>query len=263
MQCETLRSRLSAGETLLGLCNMLPCSAVIEEMCPGWDFVWIDMQHGLHDFSSVERAVRTAELAGVMTIVRPYSQDPGVLCKVADLRPTAVMIPMINTPQQAEGVVQSLRYAPRGNRSYGGRRVIDVEGRDYYLKPNPVIILQIETMQAVENAESIAAIDDVDVLFFGPDDMRISLGLPINVPMQDSDELRQAAEATAKAFRKAGKYGGIVAATPESATFVRQMGYQVIVAGGDNGFVRQGASAKLEQMRSAGNTRDNSKDSLY
>lgn len=221
------------------------------------------MQHGLHDFSSVEHAVRTADLVGVTSIVRPYSHDPGVLCKVADLRPAAVMVPMINTPEQAETIVQLLRYAPRGNRSYGGRRIIDVEGREYYRKSNPVIFLQIETMQAVDNAERIAAVDDVDALFFGPDDMRVSLGLPINIPVQESDKLRQAVEATARAFQKADKHGGIVAATPESVEFVTGAGYQVIVSGSDNGFLRQGATAKFEQMRPTDKNRTASQDAVY
>ena len=249
MRGEEFLGRLKTGQPALGLCTMLPGAGIIERMCPGWDFVWIDTQHGQHDFASVAEGIRAADMLGIASVVRPYSHDPGVLARFADLRPTVVMIPMVNTPAQAREIVGALRFAPAGRRSYGGRRVIDLDGREYYKLGEPIIMPQIETAEGVRNAPEIAAVDGADILFFGPDDMRVSLGVPINTPVLDDARLRQAAEDVGRAARAAGKLGGSVAVSAPMIEFVRATGYQLFVCGADSSFLGDGAMQRLAEVK--------------
>jgi 4-hydroxy-2-oxoheptanedioate aldolase len=243
--------RLQAGETILGLSNSYPAAGIIEVMCPGWDMVWIDSQHGQHDYNSLLAAIRAADLLGVSTLVRVSTHDPLLLGTYADMDPDALMVPMVETPEQAESIARALRFAPRGNRSYGGRRVIDMHGRNYYQEYKPLIFAQIETLESVDNAEAIAAVEGIDLLFFGPDDMKTRMGIPIDTAPIEHPELREAMRRTAEIARAAGKFAGTVAATPPAVKACHEMGYQVLMCGGDVTLFRLHAPQRLADMKKA------------
>ena len=150
MESSRLRKRLSDGEFLLGLCNHYPSAAIIETIGAMWDFIWIDGQHGQFSYDNALNAVRAADLVGTDSILRIPGQEYSLLGPYADMLPSALMVPMVNNQQQARDVLNAARFPPLGNRSYGGRRPIDLLGRDYYLNPGPVLIAQIETPEAVD-----------------------------------------------------------------------------------------------------------------
>jgi 4-hydroxy-2-oxoheptanedioate aldolase len=161
------------------------------------------------------------------------------------------MVPMVNDAEQAKAVVNALRFAPLGARSYGGRRVIDVGGRMYYKEQELLIVAQVETAESVANSAAIIATKGIDVLFFGPDDMKTQLGLPINTPITESQELREGMAKVARAAKDAGKFAGCVAGNPAALLMSVEMGYQLIVGGGDIVFLRDGSARKIEELRNA------------
>lgn len=236
---------------LLGFNNMYPAAGIIEGMGNGWDYCWIDGQHGEMSYDSLMHAVRTAQFLGLETVIRVPSHESGILCSVADLAPSAVMVPMVNNAKEAKDAVNGLRFPPLGKRSYGGRRVIDLYGREYYQEQPLGLVAQVETLDAVANADEIAATEGVDVLFFGPDDMKVRMGLPINTKLDESDELQEAMRKVAAACKKHGKYAGCVGATPESLRTATSLGYQVIVGGGDIAILRVATAEKLAVLREA------------
>lgn len=241
--------QLRDGKVLLGLVNMYPAPGLIEGMCRGWDFVWIDAQHGQHAYDSVQAAVRAADVVGVESIVRVPGHEYGILGPFADLAPSAIMVPMVNTVEQAADVVKALRFPPLGLRSFGGRRVIDLHGRDYYRDAELAIIAQIETQEAVKNVKAISETKGIDVLFFGPDDMKVSMGLPIQSSPADNEQLAQAMRETAEAARAGGKFSACVAPNESIARMGIEMGYQVLVVGGDIAMLRVSSAQKLGDMR--------------
>jgi 4-hydroxy-2-oxoheptanedioate aldolase len=244
-------SRLRAGETLLGLCNGLPAPGIIEVMSRGWDFVWIDGQHGSFGYEGLYNAVVMSQLCGMETLLRVPGHEPGILGPMADLSPSALMIPIVNTVEQAKAVVSALTFPPTGTRSYGGRRPIDMYGREYYTQRELMVVTQVETLEAVKNAPEMARIPGLHALFFGPDDMKLQMGLPVNTAITESPKLQEAMKTMADAARSAGKFAGIVAPSGEAAVLARNMGYQIIVGGADVGFLRTVAPAKLTEIKTA------------
>lgn len=230
---------------------MYPNAGIIEGMGPGWDFSWMDMQHGQHDFESTLDAIRAAEATGLHTLVRVPGSDPDVMSKVADMDPDAVMVPMVNTADQARAAVRALHFPPLGSRSYGGRRVIDRHGRNFYKDRDLLVVVQIETLEALSCVDEIAAVEGVDLLFFGPDDMKLRMGLDLSTPVSENKQLCDALRQVAAASKTAGKHCGVVAVTPELVRLNVDYGYQFIVGGGDSMFLKSGAADALKNLRGA------------
>ena len=249
MSSNKLFTRLRDGEVVLGLCNMYPAPGIIEGMCGGWDFVWIDGQHGEMNYNAILHAMHAAGCTQLDTLVRVPGHDHSVLGPIADLSPSAIMVPMVDTAEQAAHIVQGLHFPPKGNRSYGGRRVIDLHGRDYFREQEILVVAQVETLDAVKNAEAIINTDGIDALFFGPDDMKVRMGLPINTAVNDSEQLQEAMRTTAEAAKAAGKFAGCTGATPESLQVGIDLGYQIMIGGGDIGFMRVASADKLKVLR--------------
>ena len=249
----TLLEKLRRDEVALGVNLMYPAPSSLESMGRGWDWIWIDGQHGQMDYATILHAVQVAGLLGSSTCVRVPGHALDAIGPTLDMGADAIMVPMVNSADEAKRLAPAMYFPPRGSRSYGGRRVIDLDGRDYYKTANDRVLLicQIETLEAVEQAERIAAVEGVGALFFGPDDMKMRMGLPINTQVQESPELLKAMEKMARAARNAGKVAGIVAPSAPSIQAAAGMGYRLIVGGGDVGFLRTGSAAKLEELRGA------------
>ena len=248
-----IQVKLKNNEVVLGLMLHYPAAGIIECMSAGWDWLWIDGQHGQIDYSNMLQCVRAADLRGIPAIPRVSGHEYGAIGLIMDMRTAGIMVPMVDSPQQAERLVEAVRFPPLGERSYGGRRVIDAEGRGYYEKANDetLLVLQIETLKAVENAEAIAATAGVDALFFGADDMKVRMGIPINTPISESEELAAAMKTTIKSAQNAGKVAGCVAPDASSIARAKSLGYQLIAGGGDVAFLRTASAEKLKELRNA------------
>tara|TARA_B100000809_G_scaffold104721_1_gene103215 strand:+ start:118 stop:921 length:804 start_codon:yes stop_codon:yes gene_type:complete len=248
MRKNQLLEKLRADQVVLGLTNMYPASGIIEGMGRGWDFIWIDGQHGEMSYDSCLHATQACTATGIDSLIRVPGDEYSTLGRFADLAPAAIMVPMVETPEQAQAIVQGLHFPPLGNRSYGGRRVIDLDGREFY-KRELLVVVQIETLGAVERAEAIAAVEGVDVLFFGPDDMKMRMGIPINTQITDHPKLSEALEKTATAARNAGGWAATVTGTPAGLEMTMGMGYRMLVGGGDIGFLRTLSASRLAEFR--------------
>ena len=241
--------KMQTGEILLGLGHMYPAAGIIEGMCGGWDFVWIDGQHGQMSYDTCLAAVHAAGAAGVETVLRVPGHEYGTIGPFHDLAPSALMIPMVNNAEDAKRIVGATQFHPLGKRSYGGRRAIDIHGREYVREWKTVIIAQIETLEAMERVEEIAQTDGIDMVFFGPDDAKVQMGLPMDTKVHEDPTMREAMTNTAQAARRAGKYAGTVAGTGDAVKAAIDQGYTCFVGGSDITFLRTAASAKLGELR--------------
>jgi 4-hydroxy-2-oxoheptanedioate aldolase len=236
----------------LGFCLMYPAPGIIERVGPDWDWIWVDGQHGQLDYCDILAAVRACNLIRRPAVVRVPGHDQGTIGKMLDTAAEAIMVPMVDTVEQARSVVEAAKFPPLGGRSFGGRRPIDLFGRTYAHQdqPQPLLICQIETELGLKNAPKIAAIKGVDVIFFGPDDMALRKGLPMDQP-RPAGYLDKSLKAVAKAANDHGKIAGGVFTTPEALAQAVAMGFRLIVASGDVALLSGGSKSASKSLRAA------------
>lgn len=242
------------SEPLLGICICYPSPGIIERIGGEWDWVWLDGQHGqIAGYETSLAMVRACNLVNRPAFLRVPSQDAGWLGLALDTGADAVIVPQVDTPEQAKALVRLVKFPPLGNRSFGGRRPIDLQGRSYVETANSQVklVCQIESPEAVEKAERIAAVAGVDGLFLGPDDLMLRWGLSMTHPA-DWGKLSHAVEAVAKASREQGKSCVCIGATEPALSLYRSLGVTHVVAGSDAGFLSEGTRKALEPIRRAG-----------
>src|SRR5688500_15778631 len=175
-----LRKMLDEGRNrpLLGLSVMYPGPGAVERIGPDWDWMWIDGQHGEMGYEQTLALVRACDLIQRPAVVRVPGHEAGPIGKTLDMGAAAVIVPCVDTAEQAGAGADAAKFPPLGKRSYGGRRPIDFQGRSYSDTANTdtLLIAQIESPQAIENADAIAATSGVDALFLGPDDLMLRRG---------------------------------------------------------------------------------------
>jgi 4-hydroxy-2-oxoheptanedioate aldolase len=235
---------------LLGLGLVYPSVGAMERIGPDWDWIWIDAQHGDIDIGEAASLVRTAELIGRPALVRIPAQDPAWVGKMLDFGAAGVIVPMIESLEQASAMIQAAKFPPLGNRSFGGRRVIDRMGRGFYRSANTdtLLILQTESSHAVALAEKIAALDGVDGLFPGPDDQAIRDGRDVDAP-KDRETIGNQTRAVAEACRRQGKLSVGLALNDKAMEMARDFGYRLIACGSDVGFLTAESKAAAQKAR--------------
>ena len=252
MRPNILFDQLRDGKVSLGLALMYKDAGLVEGMYrEGWDWIWIDGQHGQLSYDGCLAAVRASEAVGLETIVRAPGHEYGIIGPMLDLAPSGIMIPMVNNAEEARNIVNATRFPPLGNRSYGGRRVYDMDGTDYYKEREMIVIAQIETVEAVKNAEEIINTDGIDLLLFSADDMRIQMGLPVTSAIDENPELWEAMVKVAKVAKDAGKFSGCAAFNASWLQKVVALGYQLIIGGSDIYFIVTSTPKQLKILQDA------------
>ncbi len=236
----------------IGLCVMYPSPGTIERIGADWDWLWIDGQHGDLDYRDIQALVRAGDLVGCPSFVRVPGQDPAWVGRVLDIAAAGVIVPMIESPEEAQAMVRAAKFPPLGNRSYGGRRPIDRFGRGYYETSNTgtTLLLQIESPGAAEQADAIAAVPGVDGLFLGMDDYALRSGLGVDEP-KTRERVGRAYDLAAAACRKHGKMLCAVGVGEIAMKLCLESRCDLIVAGGDVGFLASGSKAASAAAREA------------
>lgn len=185
MQTNLTKAKLKAGETVLGCFVRYPDATLIEVLgYQPWDFLVFDGEHGPIDPRDCENMARAAELRGVTPIVRVTTNQPSVILRYMDSGVHGLIVPWVNNAEEAEAVVRSVKYHPRGNRGLAGVRASDYSQllplSEYVQVANAetLITVQIERAEAIKNLPEILAVADIDVVFIGPNDLSQSLGYP-------------------------------------------------------------------------------------
>lgn len=177
-----LKARWAKDEVTLGAWCMIPEPLTAEALGrAGFDWVLVDMQHGCMDYETALNMIRAVDTTtSAIPIVRVPWNDPGIIGRSLDAGALGIVIPMIQTPDDAKRAVDACLYPPKGRRSFGPVRVGMRDGPGYFMEANDriAVIPMIETPEALANVEEIAAVPGVDALFVGPFDLSIALGLP-------------------------------------------------------------------------------------
>jgi 4-hydroxy-2-oxoheptanedioate aldolase len=194
--------------------------------------------------------VRACDLIDRPAFVRVPGHEAGPIGLALDMGAGGVIVPCVDDPQQARAVADAAKFPPLGKRSYGARRVIDRQGRAYSDAANEttLLVVQIESPQAIDSAADIAATPGVDALFLGPDDLLLRRGVRMDVP-RTKEALGADLEAVIHACRQHGKFGVMVALSPEFIALGVELGFHMIVAGADVPFLANSSRQASVQAR--------------
>lgn len=183
MRSTSLKQRLAEGRLTLGSWMALGSEAVAEILAgAGFEWLVVDLEHSGITLREAERMIRVSELAGAAPLVRLSDNDPVQVKRVMDAGTQGIVVPMVNSVQDAERAVEAMHYPPRGGRGVGLARAqvygAGFEAYKSWLAEESVLVVQVEHVRAVENLEAILAVEGVDAFIVGPYDLSGSLGIP-------------------------------------------------------------------------------------
>lgn len=248
MRTNDTLHKMKAGQPALGA-GLAFGSALIGELLSlaGFDFILVDMQHGLWDDQQAMMAFHSICLGNAIPMVRVQQNDFYAIGRVLDRGAMGVVVPLVNSAAEAHAAAHAVRYPPRGARSMGPTGTSFL-GSDYAKQSDEELFLavQIESQTAAEHAQEILAVDGVDGCWIGPGDLALSMGVDLSTPQG-----RQAHEAAILRVRDAcyttGKIPGI-AGTPETAQHWLDEGMLFVTVISDYGLIA-GGSEILKRLR--------------
>jgi 4-hydroxy-2-oxoheptanedioate aldolase len=227
------------GEPAVGVsCGM--GSTLIAELLShaGFDFVLVDTQHGAWTDETVGQAFRSISLGNAVPMARVSWNDRGAIGRLLDRGALGIVVPMVNSKEEAQAAASATRYPPHGLRSSGGNPAHYGSQYDKWINNEVFLAVQIETVQAVECSEEILGVDGIDGCWIGPSDLAKSMGIDRNTP-EGLAAHRAMIMRVAAACRKTGKIAGI--SGDLDITFWLENGFQFVTASYDGGLMLEGA----------------------
>jgi 2-dehydro-3-deoxyglucarate aldolase/4-hydroxy-2-oxoheptanedioate aldolase len=214
-----------------------------------FDFVLIDTEHtplGLETVENMSRGVEAAE-ADTGTLVRVPSNDAVRIKRTLDIGVSGIMVPMVETVEEAEEISDAVQYPPRGIRGVASGRATEYgdEFKKYVESANESIfsVVQIETQTGLENAKDIAAVDGIDAMFVGPADLSANLGI---FAEWENSQLTDAIDTVIEAARKADVPVGTFVVDPDDIEMRVKQGFDYLIVGKDTSHLSS-ANEKVRQ----------------
>ena len=179
----TLKQKLQNRELTIGSWITLGHPSIAEIMAKaGYDWLTVDMEHSAITLHQAQQLIQVIELCGCVPLVRVGDNDPNLIKRVMDAGAHGVIVPMVNTREDAKQAVASVKYPPYGFRGVGLARAqgygASFEEYKQWNDDESIVIVQIEHIKAVENLEDILTVEGVDGFIIGPYDLSGSLGVP-------------------------------------------------------------------------------------
>jgi 4-hydroxy-2-oxoheptanedioate aldolase len=244
------KRRLLAGEVQFGLWMSMASPVASEALSlAGFDWLAFDAEHAPVEISELQALLQAAAVGGSSCVTRPAWNDKVLIKRVLDIGAQTVLVPFVQTAEEARAAVAATRYPPEGVRGVAGATRASRYGQapDYFATANDetCLLVQLETREALEQLEEIAAVQGVDGVFIGPSDLAASLGHlgnPAAAPVQAALE-----DAAARVIA-AGKAPGVLATTVEDALRYRRWGYRFIAAAVDIGLMMKAARQTVQAL---------------
>jgi 4-hydroxy-2-oxoheptanedioate aldolase len=248
----TFAARLRDRERILGYWSVLDAPVATERIARlGYDYVCLDMQHGLLGYAGLLASLTAIDAGGASVgLVRVEANDPTPIGRALDAGATGVIVPLIDSAEDAARAVSAVRYPPLGRRSYGPMR------SGLRIGPDPlethaetVVLAMIETAAGLSEVDAICATPGLDGVYVGPSDLRLAVG---GAHTRDSS-VDEVFEDAVRRVREAAAATGIAAGihTPDGATAARRLaeGYTFASISSDVVHLEQAARGHLEAAR--------------
>lgn len=231
-----LKSRLKNGDVLHGLwVGMADPYAAEMTATAGFDWLLIDGEHAPNDLRSLSAQLALVQKSASLPVIRLPVGDPVMIKQALDIGAQTLLIPMVESAEQAEMLVRATRYPPHGFRGVGSSlaRASQFSAIPDYLKTandQICLILQVESVKALEALDDILAIDGVDGVFIGPSDLAADMGYLGNT---GEAKVRDAVHDALRRIRKAGKFAGVLATPDDFINSCKEAGANFVGVGID------------------------------
>lgn len=216
----------------------------------GFDHVLVDLQHGSTELATLGPVLAAIHAGGSAGIVRVGSHDAAAMGKVLDLGALAIVVPLVETAEQAAAAVAACHYPPHGTRSVGPLRANLVLGADALEEwDNVGCIVMVETARGLENVDAIAAVAGLTGIYIGPGDLAISLGMsPFDGSRSADEEARhaEALETIRRACEAHGIASGLYVGEGERARRYLDAGFRIVTASIDYSLIEAGSHRDLD-----------------
>jgi len=252
---DALKRRLAQGELALGTFVMEFASPGLAQIlaAAGADFVMLDMEHSGWSFETIKQQIAHARDAGIVPIVNPRGghrlAEHGLLL---DLGAEGLMVPQVETGEQAQAIVRGTRYPPAGTRgaafgvAHDRYRTGDVAATMRAADAASLLVVKIESALAVRNIEEIVSVAGIDVALIGHTDLSLSLGHPLQL---DRPDFTAALDAVLAACRRHGKAAGCVVGDIVTGRARIAQGFRLVAYSGDIWLLASALKSGLEQLR--------------
>jgi 4-hydroxy-2-oxoheptanedioate aldolase len=241
-----IRSLIEARQPFVGSTLMLGSTRATEIMSrAGFDFLMVDLQHGPFDKGTATDAIRALVPSPTVPFARVATNSQGCINDVLDAGALGVVVPMVNSPQEAAAAVQAAFYAPKGQRSKGGSATA-IHGGDYAKWANEEILLtvMIETAEAVRRADEILAVPGVDLCLIGTSDLSFEMGVA-----RDSEPITKAIAATIAAGRAHGVAVGSAIGSPADIARLHTLNPAFYLISHDHGMLAEASRRLSDSVR--------------
>lgn len=254
---KSLKQKIVGRETTIGSWLSFSHAPLCEMMSKaGFDWLVIDMEHTCIDYREAAEMIRIIDLSGCVPMARVGDNDPVMIKRVMDSGAHGVVVPMINSREEAARAVEAVYYPPLGSRGVGLFRAQNYGAgfREYrdWLEKEAVVIVQIEHVRAVENLKEILSVEGVDGFIVGPYDLSASLDKPGQF---DHPRVAEALSEVETVMQSNEKAGGIhvVHSNPAELRDRIKRGYRFIAYGDDMVFFSEKLKQECDSMRSVRN----------
>jgi 4-hydroxy-2-oxoheptanedioate aldolase len=243
---------IKAGKAQIGLWSSLSSHYSVEVIAgSGFDWLLLDTEHSPNDLENVVTQLQAASAYPGSAIVRPAWNDMVLIKRFLDVGVQTLLIPYVQTAEEAADAVAFTRYPPRGVRGVAGTTRASRFGRvkDYFKRAEEelCVLVQVETRLGLDNLDAIAATDGIDGVFIGPADLSAGLGHLGNIP---HPEVQAAIEDAIKRIRKAGKAPGILAPVEADARRYLDLGCLFVAVGADVGLLARESEKLCAKFKS-------------
>lgn len=251
-----VKQKLTSGATAIGTFVVEFRQPAVMQMLAnaGCDFATIDNEHGAFSIEAIAELSRSAIFMGITPLVRIPEISYAHIAQTMDVGAQGLMVPRITSAAEVRSIVQMLHYPPHGVRGNAMERGLtqfksgNVADTLVELESQALLIIQIETLQAIENLDDILAVDGLDAALVGPNDLSIALGYP---GQAGHPVVQEAIRQVIQSCRAHGVIPGIhMGQTEQAAAWARQ-GMQLISTGSEAAFIQRGAAAAVNAIRSS------------
>jgi 4-hydroxy-2-oxoheptanedioate aldolase len=253
MRSNPVKQALKAGQPSFGTWLSLGSITAARFMArAGFNWLTTDIEHSLVDWETATHIFASIADAGCTALARVPANRHDHIKRVLDNGAHGVVVPMVNSRQEAEDAVAAMLYPPFGNRSVGGSvhaLNFDATANDYYARVNDelLIVLQCEHIQAVENADAIFSVPGIDAIFVGPNDLAASMRSKDNKP-PSAQATQQAMQHILATCKKHGVAPGLHCGSAEEALARAEEGWQFLAIASELKMMLNGAAAEAQKL---------------